>query len=131
MAERVGAQVHQLAAQVAERGVERLGRGVGHQQVRDVLEHLIDRRHQRARGQPAAAIELDRDLDRRAGRHGVLDRVAADVERADQPAQVRLAHLALDDRDPQHAVLASPCATVSTVWWVNVRRAGRGAPRSR
>jgi hypothetical protein len=24
-----------------------------------------------------------------------------------------------------------PLATVSTVWWVNVRRAGRGAPRSR
>ena len=69
VAERVGAQVHQLAAQVAHRAVERLGRRVGHEQVRDLLEHLADRRHERARREPAAAIELDRDLDRRAGRH--------------------------------------------------------------
>ena len=91
VAERVGAQVHQLAAQIADRAVERLGRGVGDEQVRDLLEHLIDRGHERARRQPAAAIELDRHLDRRAGRHRVLDRVAADLERADEPAQVRLA----------------------------------------
>ena len=108
MAERVGPQLHQLASQVAHRGLERVGRGVGHEQVRDVLEHLADRRDQRARGEPATAIELDRDLDRRAGRHRVDHRVAADVERADQPAQVGLAELALDDRDAQHAVRAAP-----------------------
>jgi len=77
VAERIGAQLHELAPQIAQRGVECLGRGIGDQQVRDVLEHLADSPGQRARGEPAAAVELDRGPRRRAGRHRVDHDVAA------------------------------------------------------
>ena len=86
VAECVGAQVHELAAQNANRAVERFGRRVGHEQMRDLLEHLTDQRHERARRQAPTAIELDRHFDGRARRHRVFDRVAADVERTDEPA---------------------------------------------
>ena len=60
VAERVGAHLHQVPALIGQRGVEGRRRRVGHQQVRDLLEHLIDRRHVGPGRQAAGAVELDR-----------------------------------------------------------------------
>ena len=120
---RARAQLRQQIAQRFERDLRR------HQQ-RDLIEDLIDARHARPGAEPAAAVELDHELDLGAGRQGCVQRRAGDLERADQPAQVRPGELALHDRDLERMAFGRG-TTVSTVWCMNVRRAGRGAPRSK
>jgi len=116
VAERVRAQLHQLTPQIADRCVERLGRGLGDEQVRHVLEHLTDRGDQCARREPAAAIELDRDLDGGAGRTVslIVSPLISSIRRA---GTGRPGQLALHDRDRStlDPETSAPLATVSIV----------------
>src|SRR5690606_31596899 len=105
VAKRVPAQPNQALAHGLDARTQDLGIGRRHQQVRDLFEHLIEARHQRARRQPAAAIELERQLDIRAGRQAGVDVATGDLQRTDQPTQVRVVELALHDRDLQDAAL--------------------------
>ena len=63
-----------------------------------VLKHLCGAGHERARREPAAAIELDRHLDLRVGGQRLGQRSRGDFDAADQTAQVGASKFALHDR---------------------------------